>query len=201
MDKLQKKRDFNARFLKGIYTIGVVSILALFVLAAAFFAASTVQADGFFQGNDAPPSTPAIYPEFRMSPHAPHLQPAAEQFYGAPVHKSGYWYRGIASWYGPSFNGRLAADGTVYDMYAMTAATTEFHPRLPLGTKVRVIDSHNGRSVVVRITDRGPLPAGRILDLSYGAARKLAMIEPGIAAVRVQVLSWGRNRYHRPRSG
>jgi rare lipoprotein A len=107
------------------------------------------------------------------------------------------WFHGVASWYGPAFNGRLTASGRVYDMYAMTAATSEFHTTLPLGTTVRVVNSHNGRSVVVHITDRGPLPNGRIIDLSYGAARKLAMVKPGIAHVRVHVLHWGDGGYHR----
>lgn len=82
-------------------------------------------------------------------------------------------------------------------MYALTAATTEFHPELPLGTRVLVLDGRSGRSVVVRITDRGPLPNGRIIDLSYGAARKLSMVKPGLAYVHLHVLKWGDNRYYR----
>ncbi len=73
-------------------------------------------------------------------------------------------------------------------MYAMTAC----HPTLPFGSVVRVVNRNNGRSVVVRITDRGYLYEGRILDLSYGAAEKLAMIKPGIAPVELQVISLGR---------
>ena len=201
MDKLQKIRELNSGRLQRIHVLGGFAILMLFSLAAALFAASAVQANAPFPENAVPPSTPAVYPEYTIAPRPPHLRPAAEQFYGHLAPGSAYWYRGIASWYGPSFNGRLAADGTVYNMYAMTAATTELHPRLPLGTTVRVINSRNGRSVVVRITDRGPLPPGRVLDLSYGAARKLAMVKSGIAQVRVQVLRWGWNRYHRPQRG
>ncbi len=80
-------------------------------------------------------------------------------------------------------------------MYDMTAATTMFHPVLPLGTVVRVTNSQNGRSVVVRITDRGPLPKGRVIDLSYGAARKLTMVQTGVSKVHLSVLHWGDNRY------
>ena len=93
--------------------------------------------------------------------------------------------RGIASWYGEHFQGRKTASGETYDMYAMTAC----HPTLPFGTLVRVVNLKNGRSVVVRITDRGDLPKGRILDLSYGAAEQLAMTDDGLAPVRLDVLS------------
>lgn len=92
---------------------------------------------------------------------------------------------GIASWYGSVFNGRLTASGERFNMYAMTAC----HPTLPFGTKVRVINRANHKSVVVRITDRGELVKGRIIDLSYGAAKKLAMTKDGLAKVDLQVLS------------
>jgi peptidoglycan lytic transglycosylase len=122
---------------------------------------------------------------------APGLAQDAHQKPG-PLHELAALYRGIASWYGGRFNGRPTASGKPFNMYAMTAATTESDAKLPLGTKVRVTDRRSHRSVVVKIDDRGPLPDGRIIDLSYGAAQKLAMIEPGIAYVRLDVLSWGR---------
>ncbi len=81
-------------------------------------------------------------------------------------------------------------------MYAMTAC----HPTLPFGTIVRVTNRENNRSVVVRITDRGYLFEGRILDLSYGAARKLAMIKPGTARVDLEVLSMGRVSLQKPQT-
>ena len=96
---------------------------------------------------------------------------------------------GIASWYGGVFDGRHTASGERFDMYAMTAC----HPTLPFGSIVRVTNRDNHRSVVVRITDRGYLFEGRILDLSYGAAEKLAMIKPGIARVDLEVLSRGES--------
>ncbi len=96
---------------------------------------------------------------------------------------------GLASWYGGIFNGRTTASGEPFDMYAMTAC----HPTLPFGSLVRVINRRNHRSVVVRITDRGDLVSeGRIIDLSYGAAEKLAMVDSGIAPVDLQVLSLGK---------
>jgi rare lipoprotein A len=96
--------------------------------------------------------------------------------------------RGIATWYGTVFNGRKTASGETFDMYAMTAC----HPTLPFGSLVRVVNLRNKRSVVVRITDRGYLSEGRVIDLSYGAATKLAMTDAGIAPVALEVLSRGR---------
>lgn len=86
---------------------------------------------------------------------------------------------GVASWYGPKFNGKYTANGERYDQYAMTAANRT----LPFDTYVRVVDVDNGRSCIVRINDRGPYAKGRIIDLSKGAAEKLGMIGPGTAHV------------------
>lgn len=91
---------------------------------------------------------------------------------------------GIASWYGPGFQGRTTANGELYDMYAFTAA----HKSLPFGTVVKVVDLDTGRSVVVRINDRGPFVPGRIIDLSYAAARELGMVERGTAKVGLIIL-------------
>jgi rare lipoprotein A len=99
---------------------------------------------------------------------------------------------GVASWYGGVFNGRRTASGERFDMYAMTAC----HPTLPFGSLVRVVNLDNQRSVVVRITDRGYLFDDRIIDLSYGAAKKLEMIKPGLAQVRLEVLSMGKPRHN-----
>ena len=97
---------------------------------------------------------------------------------------------GVASWYGGVFNGRHTASGEVFDMNAMTAC----HPTLPFGSIVRVVNLANKRSVVVRITDRGYLYEGRVIDVSYGAAEKLAMTKSGLASVRLEVLSLGGSR-------
>lgn len=95
----------------------------------------------------------------------------------------GYFEEGIASWYGPGFHGKLTASGERYDMYQMTAA----HKRLPLGTIVRVQSLATSRKVTVRINDRGPFVRGRILDLSYGAARSLRILKKGTERVRLTV--------------
>jgi rare lipoprotein A len=91
---------------------------------------------------------------------------------------------GIASYYGARFHGRTTASGEIFDMHAMTAA----HKTLPFGTMLRVVHLASQREVVVRINDRGPFYGGRILDLSYAAARKLGVIKAGKAQVRIEVI-------------
>lgn len=93
-------------------------------------------------------------------------------------------YSGRASWYGSQFHGRKTASGERFNMNAMTAA----HRSLPFGTRVRVTNKRNGRSVVVRINDRGPFSGGRILDVSKAAANRLGLIATGTAPVTLQVL-------------
>lgn len=97
---------------------------------------------------------------------------------------SGYQEEGVASWYGRRFHGKKTASGELYDMYAMTAA----HPRLPIPSYARVTALDSGRSVVVRINDRGPFHKGRVIDLSYTAAHKLGYISRGSTRVRVESL-------------
>lgn len=92
-----------------------------------------------------------------------------------------YDEQGIASWYGPKFHGRRTSNGEIYDMYAMTAA----HKTLPIPSYARVTNLKNGKQIVVRINDRGPFIAGRIIDLSYTAAHKLDMTAAGTVPVRV----------------
>jgi len=104
--------------------------------------------------------------------------------------KRGDRLHGIASWYGGVFNGRITASGERYDMYAMTAC----HPTLPFGSLVRVVNHANKHSVVVRIIDRGDLvEEGRIIDLSFEAAERLAITKAGLAKVDLQVLSLGKS--------
>jgi len=91
---------------------------------------------------------------------------------------------GLASWYGPEYHGRPTSSSEVFDMNDLTAA----HNSLPFGTWVMVTNLENDRSVVVRINDRGPFARGRIIDLSYAAARVLALVGPGTARVRLEVL-------------
>jgi rare lipoprotein A len=96
----------------------------------------------------------------------------------------GYRERGIASWYGEKFHGRRTSNGETYDMYAMTAA----HKTLPLPTYVEVTNLRNGRSVVLRVNDRGPFHDNRIIDLSYTAAAKLDILGAGTGLVEVRAI-------------
>ncbi len=91
---------------------------------------------------------------------------------------------GVASWYGEDFHGKRTVSGEIYNMYDLTAA----HRTLPLGSRVRVTNLGNGNKVVVRINDRGPFKKGRIIDLSYEAARRLDMIDEGTARVKLTLL-------------
>jgi rare lipoprotein A len=98
----------------------------------------------------------------------------------------GYDERGLASWYGEAFNGRSTSSGETFDMYALSGA----HRTLPIPTYVRVTNLANGRSVVLRVNDRGPFrdPDNRIIDVSYAAAVRLDMVRDGTANVRVQAV-------------
>ena len=99
--------------------------------------------------------------------------------------------RGIASWYGAVRDGHRTASGELFDMYAMTAC----HPTLPFGTLVRVIDLNSKKSVVVRINDRGDLSDGRVIDLSYAAAKELNITKAGLAPVALEVVSLGLSHH------
>jgi rare lipoprotein A len=97
---------------------------------------------------------------------------------------AGYTEEGNASWYGAPFHGRRASNGETYDMYKLTAA----HRTLPFETMVRVTNTNNGKSTVVRITDRGPFVDNRIIDLSLAAAREIELVGPGVGPVSIEVL-------------
>lgn len=107
---------------------------------------------------------------------------------------SDYAERGVASWYGQKFHGRLTSNRETYDMYQMTAA----HKTLPLPTYVRVRNLRNNRSIVVRVNDRGPFVHNRIIDLSYAAALKLDMVKDGTSLVEVTAISFDEPAGDRP---
>ena len=98
---------------------------------------------------------------------------------------------GISSYYAEDFHGKLTANGEVYDMYGLTAA----HKTIPLNTIARVTNLENNKSLILRINDRGPYIKGRILDCSYGAAKKLGFIEQGTTKVKIEVIEFGDNKY------
>ena len=125
----------------------------------------------------------------RVEPRSAHGNPpfydVLGQRYYVLASADGYLERGVASWYGPTFHGGNTSSGEPYDMYAMTAA----HKTLPLPCYARVTNLRNGRSVVVRINDRGPFVANRLIDLSYTAASRLDMLREGTTLVEVRTLS------------
>lgn len=123
-------------------------------------------------------------------PSRPPAEPMVDDPAPAPSRLSiepmvGATQSGDATWYGSEHQGRLTASGEVFDMHKLTAA----HPTLPLGTHLLVTNLKNGRSIQVRVNDRGPRAPGRIVDLSYAAAEALGSVQAGLIPVRVQVLS------------
>ena len=103
---------------------------------------------------------------------------------------AGFVQKGMASWYGRKFHGRLTANGERYNMYGRTAA----HKTLPFNTYLRVTNLRNGRQAEVRVNDRGPFVRGRIIDLTYTAAKELRMAEEGVVPVRIEALGYARKK-------
>tara|TARA_B100001250_G_scaffold300158_1_gene261874 strand:+ start:1268 stop:1804 length:537 start_codon:yes stop_codon:yes gene_type:complete len=99
--------------------------------------------------------------------------------------------KGLSSFYSEDFHGKLTANGEVFDMYGLTAA----HKTLPLNTICRVTNLENNKSLILRINDRGPYVVGRILDCSYGAAKKLGFVSQGTTEVKIEVIEWGDGKY------
>jgi rare lipoprotein A len=178
----------------------IIWILALLVSACSIFGPTDPPRTAL------PPSTPPTPPPAppsgaamdaipdavpRVEPHSLRGNPASYVVFGKRYFvlatSEGFRERGVASWYGPTFHTRPTSSGEPYDMYAMTAA----HKSLPIPAFVRVTNVSNGRSVVVRVNDRGPFVDNRIIDLSYTAAHKLDMTRAGTAFVEIEVLSPG----------
>ena len=145
---------------------------------------------------DGPPSGSVAIPDLPDDP-IPRPEPRSRygnnpeyevlgQRYRVMESSRGYRERGVASWYGTKFHGRLTSNRETYDMYAMTAA----HKTLPLPTFVEVRNLRNNKTIIVRVNDRGPFAHNRIIDLSYAAALKLDMIETGTALVEVRAIDF-----------
>ncbi len=130
----------------------------------------------------------------RVEPKSKYGNPESYVVFGKRYYvkqtSKGYKEQGIASWYGTKFHGRRTSSGETYDMYAMTAA----HKTLPLPAYVSVRNMENGRSIIVRVNDRGPFHEGRIIDLSYTAALKLDVVKTGTARVEVRAIAPGDRR-------
>ena len=139
-----------------------------------------------------PDAVPSREPRSRYG--NPHTYVVFGQRYRTLPSSRGYVERGFASWYGRKFHKRLTSSREPYDMFAMTAA----HRSLPLPTYVRVTHLENGRSAVVRINDRGPFHPGRIIDLSFAAAVRLGIADPGSGPVEVRALEPDEEGRSRP---
>jgi len=163
------------------------------ILALALLAACSSSKKGGYYKDDGPPASPPSNLD-RVADANPRVEPlhrAANRPYEVfgkkyvpltsvqPFHQ-----KGIASWYGQRFHGQKTSSGETYDMYAMTAA----HPTLPIPSYVRVRHVKSGKTVVVRINDRGPFHSGRIIDLSYAAAHRLGIIGTGSAEVEIEAI-------------
>ncbi len=132
-----------------------------------------------------PDAVPAPEPRARLG--NPAFYEVFGQRYTVLPSARGFLERGVASWYGPDFHGIRTSTGEPYNMYSMTAA----HRTLPLPAFARVTNLRNGRAITVRINDRGPFKANRIIDLSYAAALKLDMVREGTTMVEVRALEPG----------
>jgi peptidoglycan lytic transglycosylase len=163
-------------------------IAAVALLLAA--CASTPKRPGFYQ-EDGPPehvpagllATPDAVPRVEpVNPFANRPYVALGRTYVPDTSDAPFRQRGLASWYGRQFQGNRTASGEPYDMFAMTAA----HPTLPIPSYARVTRVSDGRSVVVRINDRGPFYRDRVIDLSYAAAARLGLAGPGSGEVEIQ---------------
>jgi len=163
--------------------------LTPFLLLAACSSKPVLDEDGFPEAHVVPPNletvadaVPATEPRSKYG--NPKDYEVLGEHYFVLNSAAGYKERGRASWYGTKFNGKRTSSGEPYDMFQMTAA----HKTLPLPTYVRVTRISNGRSVVVKVNDRGPFHQGRIIDLSYAAATRLDLLKEGSAEVVVEAL-------------
>lgn len=163
--------------------LGFLAILALVAAGCA----SKSPTDGSVTRRDIDPdSVPDAVP--RVEPYSKYGNPPSYEVFGKrystlPSSK-GFVQTGVASWYGEDFHGKRASNGETYDMFAMTAA----HKELPLPTYARVTNLENGRSIVVRVTDRGPFVGDRVIDLSWVAAAKLRLATKGTGLVEVRAI-------------
>ena len=170
-------------------------LIAAGLLAAVLLGACATRDGGYYQ-DDGPPRKLSVDPD-TVADAVPRAEPpsatgnhpyrALGRMYYPVDSAHGYRERGVASWYGRKFHGRRTSSGEPYDMFAMTAA----HRTLPLPSYVRVRNVANGRTVVVRVNDRGPFSKDRIIDLSYVAAHKLDIVANGTGVVEVEAITPG----------
>jgi len=174
-----------------------VSGIVLIAVTMTSCGSNAVKGDGPPSGSAAIPGLPGDAvprPEPRSKYGNGPLYEVFGETYRVLDSSAGYRERGVASWYGKKFHGKLTSMREPYDMHAMTAA----HKTLPLPSYVRVRNLRNGKSVVVRVNDRGPFAHNRIIDLSYAAARKLDMIRDGTSLVELEAVGFAGPSGDRP---
>ena len=183
------------------YRINYLSILIkpIFFIFAYFILSSCSRLDKVITPGDAAPDKEidvSVIPNAKPKnePKSRYGNPKSYVVFGKRYYvmnsSKGYVEKGIASWYGTKFHGRRTSSGETYDMYAMTAA----HKTLPLPTYAEVTNLNNGRSIIVKINDRGPFHENRIIDLSYTAAIKLDIVKKGTGLVEVKAISSNLNQ-------
>lgn len=167
--------------------------ITIFIICAILITGCASRSGGYYQDDGPQAKVPANIASIpnavpKIEQHKPANFRPYSVFgvsYSPIAENQSYRQKGIASWYGKKFHGQKTANGEIYDMYAMTAA----HPTLPLPSYAKVTRPANGRSVIVRINDRGPFHTDRIIDLSYAAAAKLGLIGPGSGTVIVEAIT------------
>jgi rare lipoprotein A len=147
--------------------------LLLFVICAVLLCSAGCGSSRRFSEQQSDPSRPSQSYESQN-----------EKFSGKPL----LTLEGTASYYAHDFHGRKTSNGETYDMHAFTAA----HRTFPFGTKIRVTNLENKKTVIVRVNDRGPFKEGRLIDLSLGAAKKIDLVLNGTGHVKLEVLEWGK---------
>lgn len=174
--------------LKKSTLLGILSISFMLTLCGCSMMHSKAEKkDGAPKNPKSVKHIPNAKPKYE--PLSRYGNPPSYVVFGKTYHtmksSDGYKQKGVASWYGTKFHGRRTSSGEPYDLYAMTAA----HKSLPLPTYVRVKNLSNGKSVIVKVNDRGPFVGDRIIDLSYAAAKKLGVYETGTAKVEVEAIN------------
>ncbi len=167
----------------GLYQ-NKTALLALLISSLSLFGCATGdRAPGGFVRDDTPNAVPRNEPLSRYG--NPSSYTVMGKTYKVMQQANGFKEEGLASWYGTKFHGRRTSSGEPYNMYAMTAA----HKHLPLPSYVEVMHKQNGRKIIVKVNDRGPFHEGRIIDLSYAAARKLGISATGTGPVSIRVIN------------
>lgn len=167
---------------KGVFALPLLALLVAGCSGKPAFVNDDSAPSGRFDASGVPDAVPRAEPRSRYGNPKTYVVFGKE--YRVMEDASGFRESGIASWYGTKFHGRRTSSGEPYDMYKMTAA----HKSLPLPSYVRVTNKRNGKSVIVRVNDRGPFHDGRIIDLSYAAALKLDVVATGTAPVEIEVI-------------